>query len=199
MKALFLLGALALLSGPAVAAPAPRTLAEDVADIVTRVCVGVESGRLRWNPADLAAEASLFKSLGLTPGIPGGVLDGFGRNAAATFNRSVLASRPNGASHVLLAVGGQVPGCRVSVAGAPGVISASEAAGALQQKPYGWTPAPELGRTTAAIDRLSFVRRDERAGTLLLDLLVVKETEGSFRLMAVVMRPPAGLKLPEAF
>lgn len=200
MKILFLIAALAAAPAQAAAAPAAaRTLAEDVADIATRVCAPVESGRLRWDPADLAAEEKLFRSLGLTSGIPAGVLDGFGSNAASTFNQSVLASRPNGASHVLLAVGGQTPGCRVSVSGAPGVVTAQQVAAALEQDAYGWTPAPELGRKAGAVERTAFVRKTGDGRTLLLDLVFVTVDEGSFRLMAMVMHPPRGLKLPPGF
>lgn len=199
MQAFALLGALALASGSGAAAAGPKGLAEDVAEIATRVCVGIESGRLGWNPADPAAEEALFRSVGLKSGIPSGTLDGFGRFAASTFNRSALAHRANGASHVLVAIGGQMPGCRVSVAGVPGVISGPEVARALQHQAYGWTPVPELGRNTGAIERLTFVRRAEGAGPLLLDVLVVNDPRGSFRLMAIVMRPPAGTKLPAGF
>jgi hypothetical protein len=190
---------LALLSAPAPAAPAQRSLGEDVADVATRVCYKVVSGALRWNPASLAEEEALLKSLDLRSGLPPGTIDNFGRNLAATFNQSILASRPNGASHVLLAIGGRMPGCRVVVSGRPGAVAAADVIAALKRPPYGWTPAPALGRSGGPIVRHSFVRRAENGATLLLDLLVVTEASGTFRLMAMVLPPPPGATLPPGF
>lgn len=199
MRKLLFLGAVALFCEAALAAPPAPSLAEDFADVSTRFCYKVASGELRWDPSDLDAEKTLFGRHGLTAGIPPGVLDTFGRVAAATFNRSVLGSRKNGASHVLLAVGGQVPGCRVTIAGAPGVVTAAQLAAALQKAPHGWTAAPELFRPGGPIERHSFLRRAEDGTTMMLDLLVVTEPSGSFRAMAMVLRPAPGLKLPAGF
>jgi hypothetical protein len=199
MRKLLFLGAAALLCEAAlVAAPAP-SLADDVAEVSTRFCYKVAAGELRWDPSDLQAEKALLESYGLTPGIPAGILHKFGRMTAATFNQSVLGSRKNGDSHVLLAAGGQMPGCRVTIAGAPGVVTAAQLAEALQKAPHGWTAVPELFRPGGPIERHSFLRRSAAGTTMMLDLLVVTEPSGSFRAMTMVLRPPAGLKLPAGF
>lgn len=198
MRKLLFLGAAALFCDAALAAAPAPSLADDLADVSTRFCYKVAAGELRWDPSDLNGERTLLERHGLTAGIPSGVLEGFGRMAAATFNRSVLGSRKNGGGHVLLAVGGQVPGCRVSIAGAPGVVTAAELAAALQKAPYGWTAAPELYRP-GPIERHSFLRRSADGTTMMLDLLVVTEPTGTFRAMTMVLRPPPGLKLPAGF
>lgn len=174
-----------------------RSVSDDVADVATRVCLEIAVGRLRWNPADLAAEAALFKTLRLKPGIPAGIINSFGRNTAATFNRSVLASRPSGASHVLLAAGGALPGCRVAVAGAPGAVTASAVTESLARQ--GWRHVPELDTLRPPIERRSFVRRAADGSPFLLDVLTPIDQGGTFRLMTTISRPPAHLRLPEDF
>jgi hypothetical protein len=202
MKICVALAVLAAAAAPAQSAPAaprPPSLAEDLADVATRVCYNVAAGRLRWDPAKLEEEKALFARLGLKAGIPTGVIDSFGPSVAATFNRAVLGSRSRGPSHVLLAAGGQAPGCRVTVAGAPGVVTALDAIVALQDARHGWTPAPHLSRKAGPIERHSFVRRADGGAVVLLDLLVALPAEGNFRMMAMVVPMPPELKLPDGF
>lgn len=197
MKALLLLGALAL--APSMASP-PRpasTLAEDVADVATRTCYPVMAGQLRWDPSKLEEERAALGRLGLTPGIPSGVIDSFVPTVAAVFNQAILASRRNGESHVLLALGGRMPGCRVIAAGAPGAVTESQMVEALRSPARGWIRAPALDRLAGTMQRRSFVRRTEDGRTLLLDLLVLTEPIGTFRLMAMVVPAPPGMKLPD--
>lgn len=199
MRISIVVAAVLALSQPASAAPSAPGLAEDLADVATRVCYKIVAGSLRWDPAKLDEERALFGSLGLKQGIPSGVIDSFGPGVAGTFNRAVLGSRSRGPSHVLLAAGGQVPGCRVTVAGAPGVVTTLDAIAALQDAPHGWTPAPHLSRKAGPIERHSFVRRAGNGAVVLLDLLVALPQEGNFRMMAMVTPLPPGLKLPEGF
>ena len=190
---------LALISEAAVAAQSARSVAEDVADVATRACYNIAIGRLRWNPADREEEAALLKRLGLTPGIPSGIIDSFGANTASTFNRSVLASRANSTSHILLAVGGAEPGCRVSVAGAPGAVTASDVTDALRHPRNGWTFVPELTVIRGPIERRSFLRKSTDGTPLLLDVLVPTNQGGTFRLMTMISRAAPGMKLPEGW
>lgn len=199
MKALLLLGALALT--PSMASPpgpAP-TLAEDVADVTTRTCYPVMAGRLRWDPSKLEEERVALSRLGLTPGIPGGVIDSFVPTVAAAFNQAILASRQNGEAHVLLALGGRMPGCRVIAAGAPGAVTEAQMVDLLRSPAHGWTRAPALDRLAGPIQRRSFVRRTDDGMTLVLDLLVLTEPLGTFRLMAMVAPAQPGMKLPDGF
>lgn len=199
MKALFLLGALAL--APATASPSPPapTLAEDVADVTTRTCYPVMAGQLRWDPSKLEEERIVLGRLGLTPGIPGGVIDSLAPTIRATFNQAVLASRRNGQAHVLLALGGRALGCQVVAAGAPGTVTEAQMVDILRTPAHGWTRAPDLDRLSGPIQRRSFVRRTGSRGTLLLDLIVLTEPVGTFRLMTMVMPAQPGMKLPEGF
>lgn len=194
-----LLGALALAPSPASPPRPAATLAEDVADVATRTCYPVMAGRLRWDPSNLDEERAALGRLGLTPGIPSGVIDSFVPTVAATFNQAILASRRNGQAHVLLALGGRMPGCRVVAAGAPGAVTESQMVDALLSPGHGWTRAPALDRLSGPMQRRSFVRRTENGGVLLLDLLVLTEPLGTFRLMAMVMPATPGMKLPEGF
>lgn len=194
-----LLGALAL--APATASPSrpAPTLAEDVADVVNRTCYPVMAGHLRWDPSKLDEEKAALGRLGLTPGIPGGVIDALPPTIAATFNQAVLASRRNGQAHVLLALGGRTLGCQAIAAGAPGIVTEAQMVDLLLSPAYGWTRAPALDRLSGPIQRRSFVRRTGNGRTLLLDLIVLTEPVGTFRLMAMIMPPPPGTKLPEGF
>lgn len=199
MKALFLLGALALT--PATASP-PRpapTLAEDFADVTSRTCYPVMAGQLRWDPSKLDEERAALGKLGLTPGIPGGVIDALPRTLATTLNRAVLASRRNGEAHVLFALGPQTLGCEVIAVGAPGSVTEAQMIDLLGTPAHGWTRAPALDRLSGPIQGRGFVRRTGNGRTLLLDLVVFTEPVGTFRLMAMVMSPPPGAKLPEGF
>ncbi|HEX9947742.1 MAG TPA: hypothetical protein VGA98_09390 [Allosphingosinicella sp.] len=199
MKALFLLGALALT--PATAStprPAP-TLAEDFADVTSRTCYPVMAGQLRWDPSKLEEERVALGKLGLTPGIPGGVIDALPPTLAATFNQAILASRRNGQAHVLFALGRQTLGCQVIAVGAPGTVTEAQMVDLLGSSAHGWTRAPALDRLSGLIQSRGFVRRTGNGRTLLLDLVVMKEPVGTFRLMTMVMSPPPGAKLPEGF
>lgn len=197
MKALLLFGALAM-TAAAPARPAP-SLAEDVADVATRACLPVIAGHLRWDPSKLEEEKAVLARLGLTPGIPSGVIDSFGPFLASTFNRSILASRSNGEGHVLFALGGQMPGCRVTATGAPATVTEAQMIEALRRPESGWTRAPALDRSSGAIERRSFVRRSGNGGVVLLDLLVATQPSGTFRMMALVLPAPSELKLPDGF
>ncbi|HEX8062713.1 MAG TPA: hypothetical protein VF535_05805 [Allosphingosinicella sp.] len=199
MKALFLLGALALT--PATASP-PRpapTLAEDFADVTSRTCYPVMAGQLRWDPSKLEEERVALGKLGLTPGVPGGAVDALPPRVAATFNRAVLASRRSGDAHVLFALGPQTLGCQVIAVGAPGTVTEAQMVDLLGTSAHGWTRAPGLDRLSGPIQRRGFVRRTVNGRTLLLDLVVFTEPVGTFRLMAMVMSPPPGAKLPKGF
>jgi hypothetical protein len=197
MKALVLLGAAALICGAANAAPPAPSLADDAADVAARFCYDVARGSLRWDPAKLDEERALLGRYGITAGIPTGLIDTFSPMAASTFNRSMLGSRASTGGHVLLAVGGQVPGCRVSIAAPPGAVTAAALKASIGR--HGWTAAPALFRAGPPIERHSFLRRTDNGAVMLLDLLFVTEPSGNFRAMATVMPPPAGLKLPEGF
>lgn len=157
------------------------------------------AGQLRWDPSKLEEERVALGKLGLTPGIPGGVIDDLPPTLAATFNRAILASRRNDQAHVLFALGRRTLGCQVIAVGAPGTVTEAQMVELLRTPAHGWTRAPALDRLSGPIQRRSFVRRTGNGRTLLLDLVVLTEPVGTFRLMAMVMPPPPGTKLPEGF
>lgn len=199
MKALLVLSALTLAPSAAAAQQSAPTLAEDFADVTSRSCYPVMAGQLRWDPSKLQEERATLGKLGLTPGIPGGVIDALPPTLATTFNRAVLASRRNGQAHVLFAIGPQTLGCQVVAVGAPGAVTEAQMVDLLGSAAHGWTRAPALDRLSGPIQSRGFVRRTGNGRTLLLDLIVFTQPVGTFRLMAMVMSPPPGAKLPEGF
>ena len=118
-------------------------VAADVA-MVTDICFRLTTGELRWTPRNVNEEMAFVEAAGLTYGVPNGVIDTLGATGRISVNRATMASRSRAGYHVILTLGGQLPGCRVMLAGdpAPGMaqaLLASLAAG-------GWTADVGLGK-----------------------------------------------------
>lgn len=147
-----------------VAAPALPPLAADAAfdavaaDVasVTDLCFRLATGELRWDPRNVNEEIALVEAAGLTYGVPGGVLDSLGSVGQASVNRATMASRSRGGFHVILAVGGSIPGCRVMLAGNNRAGMTTAIAASL--KAQGWADVEGVATTSATYERRLLVR-----------------------------------------
>jgi len=130
-------------------------VAADVA-FVTDVCFRLTTGELRWAPRDVNEEIALVEAAGLTYGVPGGVLDTLGPAGLASVNRATMASRSRGGFHVVLAVGGSIPGCRVMLAGDNRAGMAESVAASLEA--HGWLDVDAVATASATLERRLLVR-----------------------------------------
>lgn len=181
------------------AAPSGLTVAEDIVDVSARVCFPVATGALSFTPIDVSAEMRTIAALGLSYGIPSPVIDSLGQAGQTLVSRATIASRPNGDYHVLLAIGGALPGCRVMLAGAIDPSIPDAVAQALVAPDGGWTALPG-NRVSGFATRRSFVRRGPNGRAYLLDLIAIDNPAGTLRIVAMIGDvPPDGVPLPPGF
>lgn len=165
-------------------------VAADVA-FVSDVCYRLIAGELRWAPRDVSEEIALIEAAGLTYGIPNGVIDSLGQTGRISVNRATMASRSRGSFDVILAVGGQIPGCRVMLAGdntsgLADALAASLVAG-------GWTALDAFTSSNGAFEQRMFLRSRE-GRWYRLDLALRTDQADQLRVLigvspATTMRP----------
>jgi len=157
------LAASLLLTAQAVAPALPPLAAESefeavAADVafVTDVCYRLTTGELRWAAGGIDEEIALVETAGLTYGVPGGVLDTLGPVGRASVNRAMMASRSRDGFHVILAVGGSIPGCRVMLAGDNRAGMAESVAASLERQ--GWLDVDAVATAGATLEQRFLVR-----------------------------------------
>ena len=139
-------------------APEPSAFDAVAADVafVTDVCYRLTTGELRWGPRDINEEMALVEAAGLTYGVPNGVIDTIGPAGRVSVNRATMASRSRDGFHVIMTIGGQVPGCRVLLAGdnTPGMADAL----AAPLVAGGWTALDAFTSTQETFEQRLFLR-----------------------------------------
>lgn len=169
-----------------------RTVAEDVADVSTRVCYAMAAGKLP-QPANIEAEERLFLGLDLQQGLPNGALERMGEAGRMMISRATLASRTNGKHHVVLAAGGAVPGCRVLLVGEGSLADAAlveATAAAIGSRAFGWLALPAFTETRSGLERRLFIRFDESKQPYILNLMVLKIAQEGLQLFTSVAKAP---------
>lgn len=141
---------------PNAPASALHAVAKGVADISTNVCYPLATGELRWTPRNLDEEMAQIKAKGLTYGVPSAVIDAMGPVGQASINRATIASQQFGDYHVILAVNGAIPGCRIVVAGDTHPAVGDLVAEALEKT--GWTAVPAFTSKGEHHERRLFLR-----------------------------------------
>jgi hypothetical protein len=183
--------ALALSLAPALPAQASEpdfaAVADDVA-FVTDVCFRLTTGELRWAPRNHAEEMKLVEAAGLVPGVPAGVLDTLGPVGQAAVNRATMASRSRDGFHVIMALHGSIPGCRVMLAGEPRSDTAEHLARSFAAD--GWTPIEAFNSKTGDYESRLFVRYGDD-GLYRLDLNVRADEKSRLQVLVGLERPPA--------
>ena len=193
---------IALLLALAAAAPSPTPAAspaQDVAEVSNAVCLKWASGELALpDPAKPEYPAALA-GLGLKAGIDNSAMEmvvpGLGM-----ISRAAMASRVNGASRVVMAVDGAMPGCRVILLGEPAPASVEEVAAALVRPGSGgWTAFPKMTETRGPVSRRVFLRRDSSGKPYLLNLIALVQPIGKIQLYTNIAAVPPNVTLPEGF
>ncbi len=185
----------ALAAATPAASPSP---AEDVASISNAACLKRAAGEIAFpHPARPEFDAAVA-ALGLKAGIDRAALDMFGP-ATNLIARAAMAHRVNGASYVVLASDGALPGCRTILLGDPSP-GAVEAVAAALTKPGtgGWTAFPDMTATRGPATRRVFLRR-EKGKPYLLNLISLVQPVGKIQLYTTVVAVPPEVALPEGF
>jgi hypothetical protein len=188
-----------LLAALAAAGPAAAlTPAQDVANVSNIACLRRASGEIVFpHPAKPEFDAAVAP-LGLKAGIDRAALDMFGPGTNL-IARTAMAHRKNGASYIVMASDGAMPGCRTILLGDPSPDDVEAVARALTKPGTGgWTAFPDLTATQGPVTKRVFLRR-EKGKAYLLNLIGLIEPIGKIQLYTTVVAVPPEVTLPKGF
>lgn len=196
---MFIPALLLALAPTAPVAPAPASLAEDVAEVSNSACLKHAAGELVFpHPATPEFETAVA-ALRLKTGIDRRTFDMFGP-ATDFIARAAMAHRTDGVSSVVLAADGAMPGCRVILLGDPSADTADAVAAALVRSGSGgWRAFPEMTASRGPVTKRVFLRRDAKGKVYLLNLVVLTQPIGKIQLYTTTVAVPPGVTLPEGF
>jgi hypothetical protein len=183
---------------PAATPAASPSPADDVAAISNTACLRRATGEIAFpHPAQPEFDVAIA-ALGLKPGIDRAALDMLGP-ATHLILRAAMAHRVNGASYIVMASDGALPGCRTILLGdAPSGAAEAVAAALTRPGTGGWTAFPDMTASQGPVTKRVFLRR-EKGKPYLLNLIELIQPVGKIRLYTTVIAVPPEVTLPRGF
>ena len=170
--------------------------ASALSEVISQVCQRFAAGDLAFGQS-LEGDARLLADVKIASGLQNETLERLGREGVGLIAQSLIGERAAGSDTVVLAVGGQVPGCRSILLSKETGPLADQAASALVAA--GWREAPASNAPGAPLLRRMFVKRDAKGDAFLVNLFAGSLPQSDFRLMTTVNRVPSGVELPKGF
>jgi len=200
--ALCLTAVMASTGGPVVAAPtSDADLTRSIVELGGTGCYAIATGRIAMpaagdpDAADKAKKA--IEGMGLTFGLNNSMMDRLGNPGLTMTSQAIMGSKSFDQGDVVLAVGGNQPGCRVILLSEPGTNITDGVATQLAQR--GWKPIPSMTGMRGAVERRAFLRRDEKGSPYLMNLMTITSPapDSKVRLFTTTIRIPDNVQLPE--
>lgn len=195
---LALLAAVAATASGAAPLAEPRSLASDVVSVSTDICYRLARQEIVLG-GGIEADTAVLASGGVSFGIANGGYERLGREGVGLLSRAVLGSRSSGPDLVVLAIGGQVPGCKTMAVAKDAGSLFSDIALKLTAKGVDWREAPASNSPGAPIQKRMFVKRDAAGQAYLMNVFAITLPASELRVLTTVNAVPPGVILPEGF
>ena len=176
----------------------PSTATAEMGRLAADVCWRIES-RTMDVPAgtDIDGLDAFIENIGLEPGIDGKMLDRLGPGSGL-ISRATMGSKSIGEDTLILAFGGQAPGCSVLLITPDSESREYALVDAFVQA--GWRePRPGVAQQRGFIGKRMLVRRDDAGQPYLVNILTVMKPDSRWRHGITIVAIPPHVTLPEGF
>lgn len=171
---------------------------EDLALLTTEICFASSAGQIAFGN-DISADKETLQSIGFSSGIQKEMLSRFGSKYESILNRSTMGSKTNGDDAIVLAFGGQMPGCKSMLLSKSDEADLDNFSEAITAEKFGWFEPPNSNATRGNVTKRMFLKRDGNGQPYLMNLMTFNFPDSDLKLMTTVNAVPSGVQLPEGF
>lgn len=176
--------------------PAPAVSEQRFAEVANSLCFKQVTGAISFG-VGITADTLLMNEAGLMFGVPAGTVERMGSTGVGLISQAILGGQQLEDDVVVVAVGGQIPGCRTILVSKNASGTGENAAAMLAAS--GWTEVPAANTPDAVLRRRMFVRRDAAGQPFLLSLYAGKMPDNDMQLVSTMWFVPENVSLPEGF
>ena len=182
----------------AATAPTGQTAIDRMGDLATGACWQIESRTVAVpQPSDIDGLDALVEGYGLTPGLSPKAFERMGEGGGMA-NRATMGSTDVGEDTLVIAFGGQVPGCTVMLLTTAGNSSEYDLVEALATA--GWKEVrPGMSQQRGFVGKRMLARRDESGQPYIANVLTIMKPGLDWRHGITIVKVPPHVKLPEGF
>ncbi|WP_299193426.1 hypothetical protein [uncultured Erythrobacter sp.] len=180
--------------------PIEKSVATQFAEAIADFCLPVANGTVNISASDVSGDQEIIESQGFSYGIDGSIYERFGIQGSGILNRSVMGHRVIGEDVIVLAVGGQLPGCKTILLRSAVDNLEDEVAIALTELEPQWRELPFAdSRQGSRVTMRRFLMRDSEGKPFLINLITTPIPNSDFRLLATVNAVPSNIPIPQGF
>lgn len=192
-----------ILAAAAAAAPAPASLTSEaathIAHLTTGPCYDIARSAIAMPAAsDIPGRDAMVIAFGLEPGLPPKLLDRLGPGGSALVSRATMGSKSIGEDALVLAFGGEIPGCSVALVTGSATSREYEIVAALVAA--GWKELNSgVAQQRGFVGKRMVVKRDEAGKPYLVNILTIMQPGSEFRHVTTVVAIPPHVTLQAGF
>lgn len=176
-----------------------RSVATQYAEAVVDGCLPLARGEISFS-GSVVEDQLVIDELNFENGINEGIHNRFSLQDSGVLNRSIMGHRLAGDGVIVLAVGGQLPGCKVILLMPEEGFLADEVSTALSVLEPQWRELPfGRNRPGTSITKRSFIMRDWEGTPFLINLISPQVPNSQLRLLATLSPVPASVQIPEGY
>jgi hypothetical protein len=177
----------------------PAAIEQRFAEVSDRVCFRQATGEVSFGAAE-DADTQLMNEVGVVLGLVPGVIERLGREGIGLVAQSVLGSQQVGNDHIVLAVGGRIPGCRaILLRNEASEVPEAGKSAAANLAALGWTEVSATNPPGSGMLRRMFLRRGASGQPVLLNLYAGTVPDSDIFLVSTVTPVPEYVTLPDGF
>ena len=180
--------------------PTGTSVAAQFAKAIADFCLPVANGTVNLSASDVTGDQEAIESRGFSYGVDGSIYERFGVQGSGILNRSIMGHRDLDDDVIVIAVGGQLPGCKTILLRSSEDNLEDEVSVALSELEPQWRELPFANsRQGSSVTMRRFLMRDGEGKPYLINLITTPIPNSDFRLLATVNAVPSNVQIPQGF